>query len=267
MPGISEPFRLDGRVALVTGAGRGIGAGIAVALAQAGADVAVAARTKDDIDAIAEEIRALGRAAVAVPADVSDPSALPGLVSNTVAALEGLDILVNNAGGVEQLGPFMDTTVEDLESAFRFNVSCPFELTRLAVPHMLARDGGAIVNIGSMAGLHAERGLLTYSLAKSALGQLTRLAAAELAPRVRVNAVFPGAIETDALRGFLDMSPPEVRGGMHALTPMRRNGTPADIAAAVVFFASPASSWVTGKRLEVDGAAPAGLFPSQHPDL
>jgi 7-alpha-hydroxysteroid dehydrogenase len=267
VPGIAEQFRLDGRVALVTGAGRGIGAGIAVTLAEAGADVAITARTKDDLDAVADQIRALGREAAAVPCDVSDPSALPGLVQETVAALGGVDILVNNAGGVEQLGAFMDTTVEHLESAFRFNVSCPFELSRLAVPHMLARGRGAIVNIGSMSGLHAERGFLTYSLAKSGLGQLTRLAAVELAPRVRVNAVFPGVVETDALRGFFDAAPPEVREGLEALTPMRRNGTPTDIAYAVLFFASPASTWITGKLLEVDGAAPAGLFRSQQPDL
>jgi 7-alpha-hydroxysteroid dehydrogenase len=264
---IVDQFKLDGRAALVTGSGKGIGAGIALALAGAGADVAVNARTKEDIDAVADRIRALGREAVSVAADISDPSTLPDLVQQTVTALGKLDILVNNAGGVDQLGAFMDTTVEQLEKAFRFNVCSPFELSRLTVPHMLSRGGGTIINIGSMAGLHAERGFLTYSLAKSALGQLTRLAAAELAPRVRVNAVFPGVVETDALRGFLDMSPPDVRDGMHALTPMRRNGTPADIASAVLFFASPASSWITGKLLEVDGAAPAGLFPSQHPDL
>jgi NAD(P)-dependent dehydrogenase (short-subunit alcohol dehydrogenase family) len=123
------------------------------------------------------------------------------------------------------------------ENAFHFNVSTPFELTRLAIPHMLERPGGSIINIGSMAGLMAERGFISYSLSKSALGQLTRLLAVELAPRIRVNAVFPGATETDAFRGFLDMAP-HVRESMYAKTPMRRNGTPADIAAAVTFFAS-----------------------------
>jgi 7-alpha-hydroxysteroid dehydrogenase len=111
-----------------------------------------------------------------------------------------------------------------------------------------------------------ERGFLPYSLAKSALGKLTQLAAIELAPRVRVNAVLPGCVETDALRGFMDAMP-DVREGLHSKTPMRRNGTPDDIAAAALFFASPASSWITGKLLEVDGAAPAGLFPNDAPDL
>ncbi|WP_319453921.1 MULTISPECIES: glucose 1-dehydrogenase [unclassified Mycobacterium] len=262
-----DHYRLDGKVALVTGAGRGIGAGIAVALAEAGANVAITARTKDDIEGVAERIRAVGREALAVPADVTDHVTLPGLVAETVAAWGRLDVVVNNAGGVEALGPFMDVTVERLESALHFNVSTPFELTKLAVPHMLANDGGAVVNIGSMAGMMAERGFLSYSLSKAALGQLTRLAAVELSPRIRVNAVFPGAIETDALKGFLDVAPPEVRGGMQEKTPMRRNGTPADIASAVRFLASPAASWITGKLLEVDGAAGPGMFPTGHPDL
>ena len=160
----------------------------------------------------------------------------------------------------------MDMTVAILESAFRFNVSAPFELGRHALPHMLARGGGAIVNIGSMSGMQNERGFLPYSLAKSALGKLTQLAAIELAPRVRVNAILPGCVETEALRGFMDAMP-DVRAGLQSKTPMRRNGTPEDIAAAALFFASSASSWITGKLLEVDGAAPAGLFPNESPDL
>ena len=173
---------------------------------------------------------------------------------------------MNNAGGVEQLGTYMDMTVAILENAFRFNVSAPFELGRHAVPHMLARGGGAIVNIGSMSGMQNERGFLPYSLAKSALGKFTQLAAIELAPRVRVNAILPGCVETEALRGFMDAMP-DVRAGLQSKTPMRRNGTPEDIASAALFFASPASSWITGKLLEVDGAAPAGLFPNESPDL
>jgi 7-alpha-hydroxysteroid dehydrogenase len=157
-------------------------------------------------------------------------------------------------------------TVAILENAFRFNVSAPFELGRLALPHMLARGGGAIVNIGSMSGMQNERGFLPYSLAKSALGKFTQLAAIELAPRIRVNAILPGCVETEALRGFMDAMP-DVREGLQSKTPMRRNGTPEDIAAAALFFASPAASWITGKLLEVDGAAPAGLFPNNSPDL
>ena len=265
-PGITERFRLDGKAALITGAGKGIGRGIALTFARAGADVALVARTKDDLDVVAEEIRALGRNAVAIPADVTDIEALGDVVGRAVESLGGLDVLVNNAGGVEQLGTYMDMTVSILENAFRFNVSAPFELGRVAVPHMLARGGGAIVNIGSMSGMQNERGFLPYSLAKSALHKFTQLAAVELAPRIRVNAILPGCVETEALRGFMDAMP-DVRTGLQAKTPMRRNGTPEDTGSAALFFASSASSWITGKLLEVDGAAPAGLFPNESPDL
>jgi 7-alpha-hydroxysteroid dehydrogenase len=263
---ITEQFRLDGKAALVTGAGKGIGKGIALAFAKAGADVALVARTKDDLETVAAEIRSIGRNAVAIPADVTDIEGLGDVVDRTARGLGGLDILVNNAGGVEQLGTYTSMTVAILESAFRFNVSAPFELGRHALPHMLARGGGAIVNIGSMSGMQNERGFLPYSLAKSALAKFTQLAAIELAPRVRVNAILPGCVETEALRGFMDAMP-DVREGLRLKTPMRRNGTPGDIASAALFLASPAASWITGKLLEVDGAAPAGLFPNDSPDL
>ncbi|HXO79387.1 MAG TPA: glucose 1-dehydrogenase [Mycobacterium sp.] len=263
---ITDQFRLDGKTALVTGAGKGIGRGIALTFARAGADVALVARTKDDLDAVAEEVRSEGRQAVAIAADVTAIETLADVVEQAVRELSGLDVLVNNAGGVEQLGTYMDMTVAILENAFRFNVSAPFELGRHAVPHMLARGGGAIVNIGSMSGMQNERGFLPYSLAKSALGKFTQLAAIELSPRIRVNAIHPGCVETEALRGFMDAMP-DVRAGLQSKTPMRRNGTPEDIARAALFFAAPASSWITGKLLEVDGAAPAGLFPNESPDL
>ena len=263
---ITEQFRLDGKAALVTGAGKGIGKGIAIAFAKAGADVALVARTKDDLEAVATEIRSIGRNAVAIPADVTDIEGLEEVVDQTARSLGALDILVNNAGGVEQLGTYTNMTVGILENAFRFNVSVPFELGRHALPHMLARGGGAIVNIGSMSAMQNERGFLPYSLAKSALGKFTQLAAIELAPRIRVNAILPGCVETEALQGFMDAMP-DVREGLRSKTPMRRNGTPHDIASAALFLASPAASWITGKLLEVDGAAPAGLFPNDSPDL
>jgi 7-alpha-hydroxysteroid dehydrogenase len=262
----TDRFRLDGRAAIITGAGKGIGAAIATTFAEAGADVVLTARTEDDLRRVAEQVEGHGRRAVVVPGDVNDLGFLGDLVRRAIEELGRLDVVVNNAGGSISR-PLMKTTVEQLEAAFHFNVSVPFELTKLAVPHLLEQDGASVVNIGSTIGNRAVRGNLTHSLTKSAEGQLTRLMATELAPRIRVNAVLPGAVETDALAWWLSRQGDDVREQMVANTLMRRNGTPQDIADAVLFFASPASAWTTGKLLEVDGASAEDLLPSGLPDL
>jgi 7-alpha-hydroxysteroid dehydrogenase len=211
-------------------------------------------------------VRDFGRRALVVPGDVNDVDFLAGLVELTAAELGGIDIVVNNAGGSVSK-PFLATTVRQLEKSFHFNVSVPFELSRLATPHLLKREGASIINIGSVAGEHAVRGSLTHSLTKAAMAQLTRLMAAELSPRIRVNAVLPGAIETDALKGYLDDYGPEVREQMIARTAMRRNGLPEDIADAALYLAAPAASFITGRLLPVDGLAGSGLMPREMPDL
>jgi len=261
-----EQFRLDGQVAIVTGAGRGIGAAIAEVFGEAGANVVLTARTEQQLADTAAVVGAHGGHVLAVPGDVNDLEFLADLVERTASELGRVDIVVNNAGG-SMSRPMLDTTVKELEASFHFNVSVPFELSRLAVPHMLAVGSGSILNIGSVAGRNANRGGLTHSLTKAALAQLTKLMASELAPRIRVNAVLPGAIETAALLRWLDSKGDDARAAMEANTPMRRNGTPDDIAAAVLFLASPAASWITGKLLEVDGGAVASVLPSQIPDL
>jgi 7-alpha-hydroxysteroid dehydrogenase len=259
-------FRLDDRVALITGAGKGIGAAIARHFAEAGAHVILTARTESDLERVADQVRGLGQQALVVPGDVNNLDFLAMLVEQGIAAFGRLDIVVNNAGGT-LARPFLKTTASQLEKSFHFNVVAPFELSRLAVPHLLENAGANIVNIGSMAGVFAVRGSLAHSLTKSALAQLTRVSAADLAPRIRVNAVLPGAIETDALSGYLEMLDPGVREEMIRRTAMRRNGTADDIASATLFLASPAASWVTGKLLEVDGKAEENLIPSKSPDL
>ncbi|NCY15550.1 MAG: glucose 1-dehydrogenase [Actinobacteria bacterium] len=267
MQSTSQPqFRLDGKVAIITGAGKGIGAAIARAFADAGADCVLTARTGSDLEAVAAAVTDAGGRALPIAADVNDLDALASIVDRTVSEFGGIDIVVNNAGG-SMSRPFLDTTVAQLEKSFHFNVSAPFELVRLAVPHMLERGGGVVCNIGSVAGRNAVRTSLTHSLTKAALEQLTRLMAVELAPRIRVNGVLPGAVETDSLRMYLSSMDPSVREAMHANTAMRRNGLPTDIADAVLYLCSPAASWVTGQNLAVDGMANGDLIPKVTTDL
>jgi len=261
-----EQFELKDQAAIVTGGGKGIGAATAELFAAAGADVVVTARTAADVESVAKAVEAHGRRGIAVPGDVNDLGFLAELVDQTVHEFGGIDILVNNAGGSVSR-PLLETTVDDLEHSLHFNISSPFELVRLAVPHMLRRGGGSIVNISSVAGRNAPRGSFTHSLTKAAVSQMTRLMAAELSPKIRVNAVLPGAIETASLKTWLERMPENLRQQMIESTPMRRNGTPEDVAGAVLYFCAPASSWVTGKLLEVDGGVPGPLFPSPQPDL
>ncbi|MGH2897706.1 MAG: SDR family NAD(P)-dependent oxidoreductase, partial [Solirubrobacteraceae bacterium] len=148
---ILDRFKLDGKVALVTGAGRGIGAGIALGFAEAGADVVCAARTQAEIDQVAAQVRGRGRRALAVPCDVMERAQLEALVARAMSEFGRIDILVNNAGG-SPWKPFLRTSEREFEDSFRFNVTSAFLLARFAVPHMLAAGGGAIVNISSAMG-------------------------------------------------------------------------------------------------------------------
>jgi 7-alpha-hydroxysteroid dehydrogenase len=266
---ILDQFLVTDRVAIVTGAGKGIGAEIALALADAGADVAIMARTVSDLENVAKGIEGRGRRALIVPTDVIDLSQLELAVTRVVDELGGIDILVNNAGGAVP-APFMDTRAEHLEWAFHFNVSSPVEMTRLSVPHMLKRGNGVVLNIGSMAGAHTSRGYLAYGTAKAALAHATKLMASDLAPKIRVNAILPGAVETWALNWFLGYKEEQgepVRDTMLERTLLQRNGTPPDVATGAVYLCSDASSWVTGKLLEIDGGWTFELLPRAIADL
>jgi 7-alpha-hydroxysteroid dehydrogenase len=179
------------------------------------------------------------------------------VVSKTVEAFGRVDVLVNNAGGSPPK-PALRTSEKMFEAALRFNVTTAFLLSRLAIPHMQAGAGGSIVNISSAAGRFPQPNFVAYGTAKAALSFMTRQLAVELAPEVRVNAIAVGATATSSLLPFLN---DETRGAMEAQTPMRRLGSVEDIAIAVLYLASDASSWVTGKVLEVDGGIESSNWP------
>jgi 7-alpha-hydroxysteroid dehydrogenase len=261
---ILDRFRLDDRVAIVTGAGRGIGAATAVALAEAGVDVLLSARTEDQLQAVAAQVEAAGRRAHVVPADLSDLDAVADLADQAAAAFGRLDIVVNNVGGTMPR-PFMDTSPRRLAEAFSWNVLTAHALTRAAVPHLLEQGGGSVVGISSMMGRSSARGYVAYGTAKAGLAHWTRLAAKDLAPRIRVNAIAVGSVATSALDIVLNDD--GLRGQMESETPLRRIGEPEEIASTVVYLVSPAGGYVTGKVIEVDGGIEQPNLDLGLPDL
>jgi 7-alpha-hydroxysteroid dehydrogenase len=260
---ILDRFRMEGKVAIVTGAGRGIGRGSALAFAEMGAHVVCAARTPEQIEETAAAATAFGSRALAVPCDVSERAQLENVVGKAMGEFGRIDVLVNNAGGSPPKEA-LRTSEAMFDQAFHFNVTTAFLMSRFVVPHMLDGEGGSIVNISSAAGRLPQPGFAAYGTAKAALSALTRLLGSEFAPRVRVNAIAVGSVLTSALAPFLD---DETKGQMEALTPMKRLGEVEDIALMVLYLASPASSWVTGKIFEVDGGTEATNWPFEFPTV
>jgi 7-alpha-hydroxysteroid dehydrogenase len=254
---LTDRFRMDGKVAIVTGAGRGIGRGCAVAFAEQGAHVVCAARTPEQIEETVALARKAGSKAIAVRCDVNERAQLEALAEAAKKEYGRIDVLVNNAGG-HPPKPALRTSEKAFEEAFHFNVTTAFLMTRFAVPAMLEAGGGAIVNISSAAGRFAQPNFAAYGTAKAALSALTRNLAAEFAPKVRVNAIAVGAVLTAALAPFLNE---DLKGRMEALTPMRRLGEVEDISLVALYLASPASSWVTGKIFEIDGGLEGSNWP------
>jgi 7-alpha-hydroxysteroid dehydrogenase len=259
-----DRFRMDGQVAIVTGAGRGIGAAIAVAFAEAGADVVIGSRSRDQLEEVAGVVEGLGQRAVVVDGDLSSRDALSSLVDTALSEFGRLTCVVNNVGG-SMPAPFMDTSETAFERAFHWNVTTAFNLSQLAVPHLLAAGGGTIINIASTAGVHNSRGFTAYGTAKAAMLKLTAHMAQDLAPRIRVNAIAPGAIATSALEIVLTND--ELHQAMVAGTPLRRLGEAEDIAAAALYLASPASGYLTGDTIRVDGGIQGSNLELGLPDL
>ena len=258
-----DRFLVTDKVAIVTGAGRGIGAASAVALADAGADVVLSARSVDQLEVVADRVREAGRRAVVVPADLSDLDRLDDLVAAATGQLGRLDIVVNNVGGAMPQ-PLLDTSDDDFERAFHFNVTTAFSLTRRAAGALAASEG-SVVNIASLIGRVRDRGYAAYGTAKAAMLHLTRLLAADLAPKVRVNAIGVGSTATSALEVVVQND--ALRTEMESKTPLRRLGTPEDIALGVLYLASPAGAFVTGKVLEIDGGLEASNLDLNIPDI
>jgi NAD(P)-dependent dehydrogenase (short-subunit alcohol dehydrogenase family) len=249
---IGSRFRLDGRTALITGAGRGIGRACAIALAQAGAEVWLAARTRDEIEQAASEIRASGAHAHAIVCDVTDSQA----VKKIFAGLPALDVLVNNAGS-NIPEPFVEVSEEHLDRLLNLNVRSAFLVAQAAAKKMLESperkaQGGAIINMSSQMGHVGAVNRSVYCLTKHALEGLTKAMALELAPHgIRVVSIAPTFVETPLTKPMF--AKPEFGQWVRERIPAGRVGQPEDVAAAVVFAASPAASLVTGTSLLVDG--------------
>jgi 7-alpha-hydroxysteroid dehydrogenase len=261
---ILDQFRLSDKVAIVTGSGHGIGRAIAVGFAEAGAHVVCSARTEADIEETAKQVRARGREALAVRCDVLVTEQLEALVAATLAKFGRIDLLVNNAGGAIPRAA-LALSERAFEKIVRFNLTSPFLLTRLVVPRMVeTAGGGAVVNVSSGASVQALGGMAAYGSAKAGLNQLTRILAAEFAPKVRVNAIIVGQIDTPGAASVLsDEMKREAAGNI----PMERIGAALDIATAALYLAAPAAQWVTGRVIAVDGGADAAPLRFPVPGL
>lgn len=240
-------FDLTGKTAVVTGSTRGIGHAIAHAMLRAGARVTVSSESEADTAAAADALQCTG-----IACDVTDRTALEALVERTVEQVGGLDILVCNAGIAGAPGPIAGLARDEFDRVMAVNLRSMVELCNIALPHIAKREGGSAVLISSIAGLRGNGAIGAYALAKAGVAQLARNLAVEWGPRgVRINAVSPGLIATDFSAALL--SDRTFAARRMAMTPLRRPGTPDEVAGAVLFLASAAGGFVTGHNLVVDG--------------
>lgn len=246
-----NPFRLDGKRALVTGAGRGIGAGIARGLAEAGADLILLARGEADLRETAAGLTDTGRKIDIFPCDLLKTREISGQFAQMVSQFGPIEILVNNAG-MSRRGPAVDLAIDDWQTVLDLNVTAMFELSRAFARERIARGGGKVVNIGSLMCSATRPNVSAYTASKGAVLLLTKSLAVEWAEhRILVNAIGPGYIETPLTQPLVD--DPKFTAWVKESCPLARWGKPSDLAGPVVFLASPASDFVTGQIMYVDG--------------
>ena len=245
---IDPLFDFTGKVALITGGSRGLGYHMAKALAARGADVIIASRKLDACEAVAAELRAMGRRALPVAAHVGRWAECDALIEATYAEFGRVDILINNAG-MSPACPSHEVSESLFDSVLNLNFKGPFRLASQLAHRMAAGDGGAILNISSIASLRATPGVVPYAGAKAALNAMTVSLAAEYAPKVRVNAICAGAFLTDIAQAWR----PEQRETQPVA--LGRPGRPEEIVTAALMLLSPASSYTTGEVLSVDGGS------------
>ncbi|MBV8862492.1 MAG: SDR family oxidoreductase [Mycobacterium sp.] len=259
-----EQFKLDGQVAIVTGAGRGVGEGIARVLAEAGAAVVGTARTSSEIESTIEDIKAAGGNGLALTADALVRKDSERVAQKTIDEFGRIDILVNNVG-FATFGPFLNLTDDNLRDTFDYCVTSAFIMSQLVAPHMLAVGQGSIVNISSGAGRFGIRGLLPYCVAKGGLEALTRAMAQELAPKIRVNAIALGSFMTTGLKSSFDLLPGS-EDKMMQLTPLHRIGDVADLGRLTLYL-STRDCYATSSVFVVDGGLQGPNSELPIPDL
>lgn len=249
---MKDEFSLHGKVALVTGASRGIGRAIALRLARAGAQVVVCSRKRENVEPVAEEIRAAGGEALAVEAHVGQTEQVEALVARTLETFGRIDIAVNNAATNPHFGPILTADEGQWDKILDTNVKSAFRVAKAVAPHLQAQGGGKIINVASVAGLRPSPAMGVYSVSKAALIMLTQVLAVELAPsNVQVNAIAPGVIKTRFSQVLWQT--PTLAEPILKSTPLGRFGEPEDVAGVALFLASPASDYITGAVFLVDG--------------
>jgi len=254
---ILDQFKLDGHVAVITGGGRGIGEAIALGMAEAGADIVVAARRTEEIEAVADKIREIGRKALSITTDMMEIEQVQALADQTARDMGALSCWVSNAGGADDRVPrtFLEMPERQWDFQLNLNLKAVWTGAQAAGNIMKEQGGGSIINISSQAANRPSPHNGPYAVAKSGVNNLTQTLAVEMGPLgIRVNSVSPGPIPTEVFLEFTGMSEDDIPNmGKQFGVPLGRIGMPEDIAPACVYLASPASSWMTGQDIIING--------------